>query len=183
MLKGQYTGLRAIEEFDLLQLLEWRNNPDLRRYFREYRELNFSQQQKWFTEKVNNDPNIRMFSIVELEKSKLIGACGLCYIDWVNRTADFSIYIGVDQIYIDKKWAPDAAKILIKYAYHELALNRLWAEIYAFDLKKKDFFENLKFKLDGRFRETHWSDGVWHDSLYFSLLRSDVDSEDFLGQR
>lgn len=39
MLTGKRTGLRAIEQQDLNQLLEWRNQPEYRRYFREYREL------------------------------------------------------------------------------------------------------------------------------------------------
>lgn len=175
MIKGQYTGLRAIEETDLNQLLEWRNGPDLRRYFREYRELNFAQQMKWFNDKVNNDNSTRMFSIVELESSRLLGACGLCYIDWINRTADFSIYIGADNLYVDSKFAPDAAKVLITYAYDELGLNRLWSEIYSFDAKKKTFFEGLKFSLDGRHRETHWAEGSWCDSLFYSLLKADTE--------
>ena len=46
MIKGQHTALRAIEREDLPSLLSWRNDPDLRKYFREYRELNFQQQRK-----------------------------------------------------------------------------------------------------------------------------------------
>jgi len=55
MIKGQHTALRAIEREDLLHLLSWRNEPDLRKYFREYRELNYQQQMNWFESKVNND--------------------------------------------------------------------------------------------------------------------------------
>ncbi len=174
MIKGQHTGLRAIDEADLTQLLEWRNTPEYRRYFREYRELNLTQQVQWFNKKVNTDISTRMFSIIELETSRLLGACGLCYIDWINRTADFSIYIGADQLYIDSKFAPDAASILISYAHNVLGLNRLWSEIYSFDIKKIDFFNQLGFCQDGRHRQTHWVENDWCDSLFFSLLRSDL---------
>lgn len=172
MIKGKITSLRAIEKGDLIQLLEWRNKPDLRRYFREYRELNYEQQLNWFNQKVNGDSTTRMFSIVDHD-GDLLGAAGLCYIDWVNRTADFSIYIGWKDLYIDQKIAPDAAKLLIKYGFQELGLNRLWSEIYAFDNAKVNFFNNLGFRLDGRHRETHWAENEWHDSLFFSLLASD----------
>ena len=37
MLKGKIVGLRAIEEDDLEVLLNWRNQPEYRRFFREYR--------------------------------------------------------------------------------------------------------------------------------------------------
>lgn len=173
MLSGKHVGLRAIELADLPQLLEWRNKPEFRQYFREYRELNAEQQRHWFDEKVNGDPTIKMFSIIDLSSSRLLGACGLCYIDWVNRTADFSIYIGADDLYIDEKFAPDAAKVLICYGFEELGLHRLWSEIYAFDDPKKAFFDQLGFTLDGRHRQTHWANGLWHDSLFYGLLSTD----------
>ena len=191
MIRGRYTALRAIEESDLAQLLAWRNRPQLRRYFREFRELNSTQQRAWFDNKVNGDAGTRMFAIVdetegrllgesspgrllgENSKRRLLGACGLCYIDAVNRTADFSLYIGADDLYIDDRLAPDAAVTLIRYAFDELGLNRLWSEIYAFDVPKAAFFNRLGFALDGRHRQTHWAEGTWHDSLYYSLLASD----------
>ncbi len=174
MIAGRLTALRAIEQQDLPQLLRWRNRPALRRYFREYRELNSTQQQAWFDSKVNGDASTRMFAIEDLARPpRLLGACGLCYIDWVNRTADFSIYIGADDLYVDDKLAPDAARTLIGYGFDELGLNRLWSEIYAFDTAKAAFFQDLGFALDGRHRQTHWAEGAWHDSLYFSLLASD----------
>ena len=173
MISGRTTALRAIEVADLAQLLAWRNQPQLRRYFREFRELNSTQQRDWFDAKVNGDAGTRMFAIVEAHSGRLLGACGLCYIDSVNRTADFSLYIGADDRYIDDCLAPDAAVTLIRYGFDELGLNRLWSEIYAFDAPKAAFFKSLGFTLDGRHRQTHWAEGAWHDSLYYSLLASD----------
>ncbi|MBF0164656.1 MAG: GNAT family N-acetyltransferase [Magnetococcales bacterium] len=173
MLRGEWVGLRAVERGDLSQLLIWRNQPEFRRYFREYRELSNEHQQRWFDSMVMGDPGTRMFAIEELATGRLLGACGLCYIDWVNRTADFSIYIGADGVYIDTRHAPDAARVLIRYGFDELNLHRLWSEIYAFDAQKQHFFDSLGFALDGRHRQTHWSEGRWHDSLYYSLLAED----------
>lgn len=170
MLKGNDVGLRAIESSDLGQLLEWRNRPEYRHYFREHRELSTENQLEWFKKNVTGDSATRMFSIVELAGDRLLGACGLCYINWVDRNADFSIYIGADDLYIDKRFAPDAARVLIKYAFKELGIHRLWAEIYDFDEPKREMFDQLAFSLDGRHRQTHWADGSWHDSLFFSLL-------------
>lgn len=172
MLKGIYTGLRAIEQSDLPQLLEWRNLPEFRAYFREYRELSMENQLNWYDKYVLNDPNTRMFAITELKTNELIGACGLCYIDWINRSADFSIYIGKDGLYIDDKYAVDAAKIMEKYGFEELNLHRLWAEIYSIDHQKKDFFKRLNFVEEGQLKHTHWTQGKWVDSVYFRKLNS-----------
>ena len=172
MLKGKYVGLRAIEESDLAQLLLWRNQPNYRRFFREYRELSQTNQRNWFDSKVRNDKSTEMFSIVEVNTGELLGACGLCYIDWINRNADFSIYIGKDDLYIDEKYAMEAAQIMMKYGFEELNLHRLWSEIYSFDEAKKVMFDRLGFKLEGVHKETHWTEGKWCDSLFYGYLRT-----------
>ena len=42
MIRGKKVALRAVEKEDLPYLMEWRNRPEYRQYFREYRELNLS---------------------------------------------------------------------------------------------------------------------------------------------
>lgn len=177
-MRGERVGLRAIERDDLPLLREWRNRPEYRRYFREYRELNVDHQKEWFEKTVLGDPRTVMFSIVELQTNRLLGVCGLCYIDWINQSADFSIYIGIDNTYIDRIYAPDASKTLIKFGFEELNLHRLWAEIYDFDEPKKQMFAVLNFTLDGKLRQTHWSEGAWHDSIFYSLLKTDISIDD-----
>ena len=170
MIEYGKVGLRAIDFGDLQKLLEWRNKPEFRQFFRENRELNWDQQKAWYFEKVMKDPDTRMFSIVRLSDGVLLGACGLCYLDWVNGSADFSIYIGHENRYIDTDYAPDAAQALIVHAFDDLRIHRLWAEVYSFDAKKQSLFESLGFNRDGIHPETVWNEGKWHDSVYFSLL-------------
>ncbi len=173
MLKGDHVGLRAIERADLPALLEFRNRPHFRRFFREYRELSAEHQNVWYEKLVMGDPGTRMFAIEQLSTARLLGACGLCYIDFFNRSADFSIYIGADDLYIDEVFAPDAARVMIRYGFGELNLHRLWSEIYDIDEPKAAFFKKLGFHLDGRHRQTHWTGGKWVDSLYWGLLATD----------
>jgi len=129
---------------------------------------------RWYNEQVLKDSRTIMFSIIELGGNRLLGACGLCYIDWVNRNADFSIYIGADNLYIDDKFAPDAGRVMANYAFNELSMHRLWAEIYDFDEPKKRLFDTLGFTLDGRHRQTHWAEGKWNDSLFYGLLKGEL---------
>lgn len=175
MLKGKTIGLRSVEKEDLPTLLEWRNRPEYRRYFREFRELSMKNQNEWYENIMVKDQRTIMFSIVELNGHRLLGGCGLCCINWIDRNADLSIYIGADNDYIDDTYAPDAAVTLVRYAFHELGLHRLWVEIYDFDEKKKCFFENLGFTFEGRHRQTHWTGGEWNDSLFFSLLSTEFE--------
>jgi len=173
MIKDENIGLRAIEESDLVQLMEWRNQPNLRKFFRETDEINLLKQKKWF-DIVNAKHSVhKMFAIIKLDTNELMGACGLCYIDSINRSADFSIYLGYDNIYIDELYAIEAANLMKEYAFNILNIHRLWAEIYSIDKAKKVFFKSMNFKLDGEHRETYWYEGKWHSSLFYSLLSTD----------
>lgn len=172
MLLGKNVGLRAVEKDDLIHLKNWRNNSEFRKFFREVNELNDLNQNNWF-EAISSKGSInKMFVIVKLDTSELLGVCGLCYIDWINRSADFSIYIGYKELYIDDFYAIEAGKIMRNYAFNILNLHRLWAEIYSIDEKKKVFFDTLGFKLDGELKETYWYNNKWHNSLYYSYLSS-----------
>jgi RimJ/RimL family protein N-acetyltransferase len=168
VLAGVHVGLRAIEREDLPQLLAWRNEPGLRQFFRERRELSMSDQIAWF-ERVR----AAMFAIEARATGELLGACGLCYVDWVDRRAEVSVYIGAGGAYIDDTRAPDACRVLISHAFRQLDLQRLWVEIYAFDGLKARLFEELGFAAEGRLRQHRFHEGASHDSLLFGLLRAE----------
>lgn len=174
MIKKGSVGIRAIEEDDLILLRDWRNIAEFRENFREFRELNMKMQKDWF-EHITKSPDNLMFTIVRLKDNKPIGACGLVYINWIVRSADISFYIGEKKYYIDSKgYADDAVKIIIKYAFGELNLNKLWTEVYEFDRKKISFFEKYKFKKDAILRDNCFKDGKYWNSYIYSLLRRET---------
>ena len=170
MLERENVALRAIEESDLQQLLLWRNNPDLRKFFREFRELNMMQQGEWYNHIVCKSQNEYMFAIHDMSIDKLIGCCGCVYINWVHRSCDFSIYIGDEGVYIDSR-AYLAGQLLIDYAFNTLNLKRIWTEIYDFDYMKKEFLEKLNFRVEGTFKSSNFHNGKYHDSWLYALVK------------
>ncbi len=175
MIKGKKVGLRAVEKSDLHFLRDWRNIVGFRKNFREVRELSLADQESWF-ESLQKTKHVNyMFIIEELSTGMHIGAAGLLYINWINRSGDFSFYIGKDSMYIgDDDLATEAALLLIKYGFNNLNLNKIWMELYEFDQQKIDFFTSqFCFKQDGVLRENCFEDGKYWDSLIISLLKAD----------
>jgi hypothetical protein len=174
MITGNKVGLRAIEQEDLIYLRDWRNLEGFRRNFREVRELSLKDQEKWFESLLLSRDKNFMFGIIDLMNNELIGACGLLYINWVIRSADFSFYIGKDNLYIDDAGkAEDASRLLINYGFNTLNLHKIWMELYEFDFKKIDFFTNkFSFEKDGILRDNCFEDGKYWDSVIISLIRS-----------
>ena len=168
MLKGDLVYLEAVERSDLQLLMNWRNKEEFRKHFREYREI----QNKWYETKVQNDPSTIMFTIKSAESDIVLGCCGLCYVNWVNRNADLSIYIGWEDAYIDDKgYAEESCKLLMGYGFNQLGLHKIWTEIYEFDSKKRKLYDTLGFKLDGVLRDNYFYDGKWWNSLMLSILK------------
>lgn len=168
MLKGKKIELHGVSECHLEQLREWRNNPNLRMYFREHREITPEMQKEWWA-KASKDPNQYNFEIHV--DGTLIGFCGLYYIDWVARKAEFGIYIG-DQNYRGQGYGSDALRTLVKYGFNTLNLNKIWCEVYA-NNRSIEVYKRLGFQLEGTLKETYYDSGKWWDSHLLALFQLD----------
>ena len=181
MYQGEKIYLTALEKEDLPKLMVWRNNINFRKHFREYREINTSMQNSWFENKVLADPSTIMFAIRLVSDDSLVGCCGLCYINWVQRNADLSLYIGYKDSYIDEEgFAEESCKLLFDYAFKELALVKIWTEIYEFDNKKHKLYKELGMNIDGTLRKQYFHDGKWWSASILSILDEEWRYEDEL---
>ncbi|MCI8949016.1 MAG: GNAT family N-acetyltransferase [Lachnospiraceae bacterium] len=174
MLKGKQIYLCALEREDLPYLMNWRNQEEFRKYFREYREINSDMQKSWYEKKVLNDAGTVMFAIRNIENAELIGCCGLCYINWIHRNADLSLYIGKDFAYIDDfGYAKESCSLLFNYGFNQLGLEKIWSELYEFDLKKIELYQKVGMQIDGVLRNQYYYEGKWWNSKIFSILNNE----------
>lgn len=170
--------LRAIEESDLPQLRDWRNSDWLRPFVREHRLLNMVNQRDWL-DHISGSREVEMFGIEAMfiandvvRQWHLIGACGLCYIDWVNRTAEVSIYVAPG--HQRQGIAQMALGLLRQKAFGEFNLHRLWAEIYSNNPASVGLFEKSGYSLEGRMHAHVFKQGRYYDSLIYGLLRREA---------
>mgnify|MGYP002511095869 CR=1 FL=1 len=174
MIKGKKVYLCSLEREDLPLLMKWRNQTEFRKYFREYREINSDMQKDWYEKKVIGDISTIMFAIKEIDTEKLIGCCGLCYINWVHRNGDLSLYIGKDNIYIDEEgYAKESCNLLFDYGFLELGLEKIWSELYEFDNRKINLYQELGMQIDGVLRNQYYYGGKWWNSKMLSILREE----------
>lgn len=162
-----YISYRQIERGDLGLLRDWRNMDDIRSRTREYRLLNMVNQEDWF-EKMSRDKNNEMY-LISIDFIP-VGVCGLCYIDWVNRNAEVSIYIGAE--YARRGGiGTSALKMLKKKAFDEFNLHKLYVEIWTNNQPTIGLFEKAGYTLVGCRKEHAYKLGEYHDSLIYELLR------------
>jgi len=170
VIEGKYVNLRALERDDLQVLKIWRNDKKTRIHTREYRLLNMINQNNWFEQiHKENPPSVIMFGI-ENKKKKLIGICGLTYIDWKNRHAEISNIISMRN-WQKTKEAKNTLDLIIKYGFDELNLHRLWVEIFDTIPENVKLFEKMRFMKEGTLRDKLWRNSKWHDSFIYSIIR------------
>lgn len=171
MLNGKKVYLTAVSKSSIEQLRSWRNDPELRQYFREFREISDAAQEKWYQDKVlGNDKQVD-FEIRSIPEDKLIGHCGLYYINWLNRTAELTIYVG-DPEYKYKGYGADALRVLMDYAFFTMNLNRVWCEVFS-NNGAIHVYRKIGFIDEGTLRKHHYENGKYLDCHLLGLLKDE----------
>jgi len=168
MPEGKKVLLDSVDVEHIEQFRQWRNQPQLRKYFREYREISKYMQERWF-EKIQSDKNQVNFSIKDKNTDQLIGHCGLYYINWINRTGEFGIYIGEDS-HRNGGFGADSLRCLIDYGFQDLNLNKIWCEVYD-NNTSINVYKHLGFVFEGTMRENYYNEGKYWDSHIMSILK------------
>jgi UDP-4-amino-4,6-dideoxy-N-acetyl-beta-L-altrosamine N-acetyltransferase len=171
MIAGKKVILDSVNTSDLEQMRQWRNEPELRSYFREHRIISDEMQEIWYTNTVNDAAQVNFAIRVD---GTLIGHCGLFYIKWIARHAEFGIYIGNRQ-YRENGYGSDALRTLIKYGFEQLNLNKIWCEVYN-NNAALDIYKHLGFTPEGVLRQNAYKDGQFLDSHILSMLKDEYNS-------
>ena len=170
MIIGKKVILDIPEEKHLSKMLEWRNDPEFRQYYREYRVLSYENQLKWWKDKILNDDTWQYFVFKPIDEDEIAGVIGLTYIHPVYKTAEFAIC--VDKNCRNNGYGSDALRTIIKYGFEQLNLNRIWCEVYS-NNKAVDVYRHIGFKDEGILRQTVFKNGEYLDSYVLGMLKSD----------
>ena len=116
------------------------------------------------------DPTLVEFRVRTLTDDRLIGFAALYAIDWPNQSARVVFGIG-EPAYRHKGYGADALRLLLRYAFDELNLHRLAAELPAYNHRALHVLERAGFRREGTLREALHRDGRRWDVALVGLLR------------
>lgn len=155
--------LRRLFHGDRKDCFRWRNDPRVSRWCRQAEPLHAIRHKDWY-EWQAKDPHTSMFAIEHV--GGLVGVCGLTSIDWINRRAEFSLYIDPDQQ--GRGYGPAALAALITHGFRSLGLNVIWGEVFDGNPALKHF-NAIGFKHEGTRREFYFRDGAFIDAHLISI--------------
>lgn len=174
-MKTNLIKLRSIKKRDLQFIRNWRNDPNIFQFNKQYTLLNMKNQQDWFKTTQIKNSDKKMFII---EKDLIpIGICGFVNIDHEIYSGDIAIIIGNRKLH-KKGIGVIVLKKLIQYGFKNLKLHKIEAEIFEFNLISKKFFEKLNFKQEVIHREALWRNNRYWDIHNYSLLKGEQDEID-----
>ena len=108
--------------------------------------------------------------------TRTVGVVGLCHWEPRDRTAETSFYL-TEPEYERRGWMTRALGILHEWGFQELGLERIWAEVYAFNAPGLALLTTLGFREEGRLRQHVYRLGERHDSVMLGLLRSEWEEQ------
>lgn len=169
-LYGENITLRAIEEEDLNFLRDLINDPDIQRLTLGWNyPISEYQQKKWFYNLKENKNCVRW--IVDVNNDQVAGMCTLSDIDWKNRVAKIGIKLRKDKK--SRGLGTESYKLVVRYAFEELQLNRIEAEVIEYNEASIALHKRMAFKEEGRKRKCIYQKGRYYDTIIFALLKQD----------
>jgi diamine N-acetyltransferase len=172
VLVGKKIYLRPLERQDLDTLAKWRNIPSIRSCFFSPHLIVLSCQDEWY-DKYTNRGDTSIFVICQRDTNQEIGVVGIDNIDHRNQSAEYGRMLIAESQYRGQGLADDATNALLKYAFEDLNLNRIYLRVYTDNDKAIALYERCKFIREGIEREAIYMGGRRRDLLLMSILRSE----------
>ena len=170
-IEGEDVFLCPIQSEHAELYTKWANHPRGRRYSRFVVPITIENARQW-AQSTDDIPKNIGFEIWYKKDNKPIGTCGIGDIDWINRTAFLFMNIGEPE-YWNKHLGTQAGKLLLKYAFNELNLNRLVAKIYEPNIGSWKVAEKIGFTFEGIQKAAVYVDGKYYGAKAYGLLKED----------
>ena len=116
---------------------------------------------------------IIIFAIEDLE-GKNVG--GISYFSRNRKNGTFSMGLDIDAPYRGKGYASDAARILMRYAFHERRYQKCNSACVDVNEPSIRFHKKLGFMQEGQRRRHIFFNGQFHDDILFGLTREEFDA-------
>ena len=171
--EGSLVFLRPLERTDLNErYLSWLNDPEVTRYTEVGTfPSTMADLENYYRDVVGAKNNV-MLAVVDKKSGQHVGNAKLGPIQWVHRSAIFSILIGEKDLW-GKGVGMEATRLMIEYGFNRLNLHRIDLGVFAEHEAAVKCYEKVGFKVEGRMREDLFQGGEYRDRLWMGLLRSE----------
>jgi RimJ/RimL family protein N-acetyltransferase len=99
------------------------------------------------------------------------GTTWLRDVDYWHGGAELAIYM--DREHIGAGFGTDAQRVLLRFAFNAVGLNRVWLTVYASNTRAIRSYEKLGFRREGLMRQSWRGPNGLEDSVLMAILRDE----------
>ena len=164
-------ALRWLDEGDVDALFDVFSHPEVMRYW-SFPPLEDREAAQGLLEDIHGKFRRRTYfqwGVARREDDLVMGTCTLFHLDLDNRRAEIGYALGRE--HWGKGYMGEALGALLGFAFGELGLHRLEADVDPRNAASIKSLERLGFRQEGYLRERWIVNGEIQDALFFGLLR------------
>jgi len=117
-----------------------------------------------------HDSRTVLFRLARQGDDRAVGFAGLFSINWIVRSAEFRILIGVQEAW-NGGLGTAATRLLVRYAFVRLNLNKVWLGVNTDNQAALRCYEKAGFVREGVLRAEMYCAGAYRDVVRMSVLR------------
>ena len=173
VLSWERISLVVPEKQDAKMWYKWVNNLENQGYlWSMYGQIIHLEAEEEYYEMIRKNDKERLFVIYINEEKKVIWNISLMWIDFKNRKAELWIVI-FDEASRDKWYGTETMKLILKYAFDILWLNKVNLQFVEFNKRAQSVYEKIWFKESWRFKEEIFVSGKLYDTIYMEIFARD----------
>lgn len=135
------------------------------------------EQMRWFDQIFSEKSGI-WWAIADRQNNSVVGACGFNAWSRLHRSVDLGYWL------MPEHWRQgilsEALPTIIRYAFREMGIHRLHADVDTENLASCALLRKLGFHLDGTQRDVEYKEGKFVSVHQYSLLASDGSASELL---
>lgn len=135
---------RMLEEKDLPLTLSWRNEPEIRKWFKVSEELTFDEHVFWFS---NYKIKKNDYVFLAEKENNIIGQFSIYNIDSERNIAEVGRFIAAPE-FKGKGLMEKALRIFIQFVFSEYNLNEIYLEVYHNNEIAFHLYNKIGFKIN-----------------------------------
>jgi diamine N-acetyltransferase len=167
MMNTEYRGLRRLRDSDAEPMLEWMHDDRVNRYFpRDFAGMTKAQAAEFIAGSFTEED--RSFAIANAD-DEYLGTVSLKHISRRDRHAELAIAT------CHAAWgtgvAEAAVRDILRYAFYELNLGRVYLNVLDDNRRANRFYEKLGFQFEGCFRRHLWVRGELRDLNWYAMSK------------
>lgn len=168
--------LRPMTEEDTDLIVAWRNSDGVRRHFIYQAMFTREGHLNWLNSVIKPGKASQMI-ICEAATDEPLGSVYIRDIDREHRKGEYGIFIGEDAAR-GRGVGTAAAMLMIRYAFEELKLHRLFLRVYADNLRAVRSYEKAGFVREAYLKDDVYVNGAFRDIILMAVLNPQDYRED-----